>query len=407
MFTAEAAALTTEEAVMAGKAAAAKPRHDFAEIAIALSTGLALAVASIYLCLQPLMTQFAGGRDFVVYWATGQQLVHHANPYDGPALAALEHGAGFPGKYTVGYMRNPPWSLFLTLPLGLVGIRVGSLFWSLLEVFCLVMSARLLWILYGRQQPPVHWMGLAFAPAILCAIMGQTSAFSMLGFVLFLYTHDRRPFLAGASLWLCMLKPHLFLPFWPVLLIWIVCFRRSRILAGAAAALAASCVLSLAVDPHAWTQYAQMIRHCGMEREPIPCLGIMLRLWLKPQATWIQYAPVAVGCLWALVYYWRRRSEWNWLRNGAPILVVSVMLAPYCWLYDQGVAIPGLLRGAYDTRSRWLLFTLAVLNTGTLIAYERFDFTSQAFLWTGPVWLIWYFAASRFPKRIAPTPVQD
>ena len=31
-------------------------------------------------------TAAPGTRDFVEYWASGQQLMHHANPYDGSAL---------------------------------------------------------------------------------------------------------------------------------------------------------------------------------------------------------------------------------------------------------------------------------------------------------------------------------
>jgi hypothetical protein len=43
--------------------------------------GLMLAFTALFLGVMPL-TDMAGKRDFVVYWATGQQLVHHANPYD-------------------------------------------------------------------------------------------------------------------------------------------------------------------------------------------------------------------------------------------------------------------------------------------------------------------------------------
>ena len=35
-----------------------------------------------------------GGRDFVEYWASGQQLTHHADPYDGSAMLPLERSAG-------------------------------------------------------------------------------------------------------------------------------------------------------------------------------------------------------------------------------------------------------------------------------------------------------------------------
>src|SRR5580704_1281606 len=38
----------------------------------------------------------SGTRDYIVYWATGQQFAHLANPYDATAIYALESNAGFP-----------------------------------------------------------------------------------------------------------------------------------------------------------------------------------------------------------------------------------------------------------------------------------------------------------------------
>jgi len=69
---------------------------------------MALAITALFLCVAPLTGNIAGARDFVVYWATGQQLVHHGNPYDVDAMMRIEIAAGLPGKYGVLFMRNPP-----------------------------------------------------------------------------------------------------------------------------------------------------------------------------------------------------------------------------------------------------------------------------------------------------------
>ena len=47
----------------------------------------------------------------------------------------------------------------------------------------------------------------------------------LLGLVLFLRLHRSSPFLAGVSLWLCLLKPHLFVPFGIVLIVWAIVTR--------------------------------------------------------------------------------------------------------------------------------------------------------------------------------------
>ena len=52
----------------------------------------------------------AGKRDFVEYWAAGQQLAHHANPYDRDALLRVERTADFPNGEPVMIMpERRPW----------------------------------------------------------------------------------------------------------------------------------------------------------------------------------------------------------------------------------------------------------------------------------------------------------
>jgi hypothetical protein len=230
--------------------------------------------------------------------------------------------------------------------------------------------------------------------------MGQTSLFALLGLVLFLRLHRTRPFLGGCALWLCALKPHLFLPFGAVLLAWILVSRSYKLLAGIAVAMAASCAVVYSIDSMAWTQYAAMMRASGIETEFLPCLSIALRLWLSPQAMWLQYLIPAVACVWALYYYWPRRRAWDWLQEGSLLMVVSIVAAPYCWLFDQGLAIPALLQGAYLTRFRSLLTVLAFASL--LIEIELVSGTklsSVLYLWTAPVWLAWYLLACFTAKR--------
>jgi hypothetical protein len=76
---------------------------------------------------------------------------------------------------------------------------------------------------WGAGQPPspneIAMLAFCFAPVLGCLTSGQSSAFLLLGFCLFLYFHQRRPFTAGAALLLMAIKPHLFLVFWPLVLI--------------------------------------------------------------------------------------------------------------------------------------------------------------------------------------------
>ncbi len=372
----------------------AQQKPDFADFVIVGVTSLALSFTTLFLCVMPLAS-FAGKRDFVVFWATGQQLVHHASPYDPVAMAQLELKAGFPAEAGVMYMRNPPWDLPLALPLGFIGVQPGAILWSLLLAACLLASVRILWRMHGRPSGCLHWLGISFAPALLCLLMGQTTLFALLGYLLFLDLHQRRPFLAGTSLWFCALKPQLLLPFGVVLLAWIFFTRAYKLLAGAAAAIAASCLAAFCLDPAAWPQYARMMRAAGIQNARIPCLSVAFRFCLGPQKVWLTYLPAVLACFWALGYFWRRRHAWHWARNGSLVMLVGLLTAPYSWLYDDCLAIPALLQGAYSTRSRILL---AVLPLGSILMSAEMLFglriSSSFFLWTAPAWFAWYLVAT-------------
>jgi Glycosyltransferase family 87 len=338
----------------------------------------------------------AGSTDFVEYWASGHQLIHRANPYDGDAILRLERSAGFPSGIPVLIMWNLPSALLLVLPLGFLGPRAGQLLWLLLLLACLTASVRMIWILHGRPKNRLDVLGYSFGPALSCLLAGQVSLFALLGLVLFLRFHRSRPLLAGVSLWLCMLKPHLFLPFGVVLVVWAIITRSYKVLIGAAVALGASTGTAFLLDPFVWTHYRQMVSMARTEAT-IPCLSRMLQWYVSPNTVWLPYLPAALGCVWALAYFRKHRDDWDWMEHGSPLMLVSVLVAPYTWLTDQAILIPALLHGAYLTRSRSTLAILALASA--VIEVEALRgvplLHSIFYLWTAPAWLAWYLCARR------------
>jgi hypothetical protein len=142
-----------------------------------------------------------------------------------------------------------------------------------------------------------------------------------------------------------------------------------------------------------------MMRTAETEMVRIPCLSVAVRNWISPGMMWLTYLPAAVGCVWALGYFWSRRHRWEWMRDGSLVLLVSLLTAPYSWIYDDCAAIPALLQGAYQTRIRPLLVILSlafVLIDIELISGVKI--TSTFFLWTAPAWLAWYLCAVRIKR---------
>jgi hypothetical protein len=358
---------------------------------------VAFALTTVGICAVVSGSDAAGTRDFAEYWASGHQLAHHSNPYDGDGILSLERSAGFPSGHPALIMGNPPSALLLVLPLGFLGPTAGWLLWSLLLLACLVASVRMVWIMHGRPKNQLHFLGYSFGPALVCLMGGQVSPFVLLGLVLFLCLHRSRPFLAGVSLWLCLLKPHLFLPFGVVLILWAIITHSHRLLEGVAVALGVSTGIGFLLDPLAWIHYAQMMRSTRIDRLPIPCLSIMLRRDVSPNTIWLQYLPAAIGCVWALDYFRRHRDDWDWMEHGSLLMLVSVLVAPYTWFTDQAILMPALLHAAYLTRSRSLVAILALATAVIEGAIFRGlpPLHSAFYIWTAPAWLAWFLCAAR------------
>lgn len=368
-------------------------------IMLAAICGLAFGFAVYVFLLSMFSGSALGARDFVARWATGRLIVQHANPYDGDALLSIERAAGFPPHYGVMYMLNPPWTLPLVYPLGLLGLQAASILWSILQIACLAISVHMLWVMHGRPQNRRHYLGYSFAPALICLIMGQVTLLALLGLVLFLRLHRTQPFWAGMSLWLCMLKPHLFLPFGVVLVAWAIVSRSYRLLLGATVSVVATSALAWLITPVKWSQYAQVLHSPGAQWEFVPCVSVLLRVWISQNTPGLNYIPSMLGCIWGLAYYWPRRARWDWNREGSLLMLISILVAPYAWLYDQALAIPALLAGAYATRSRSWLIVLAVLSVLIEIALLGIVWRPSTLytwtLWSAPAWVAWYLLAVR------------
>jgi hypothetical protein len=374
-----------------------KDEYDFSVPFFAIACALAIVYTAGFLAMLPFRRDIVARRDFIVYWATGQQLVHHRNPYDPPALNQIERDAGFQGGSSY-YMRNTPWALPLALPLGYTNAQAAALPWSLFMLGLLIASVRMLWKMFGSPGSRIDWLGYCFPPALFCVNLGQTSVILLFGLVLFLRFHKTRPFAAGAALCLCTIKPHLFLPFALVLLVWIVVSRSYRILAGGIVAMVIANAITACIDPSAWSQYAYYMRTSVVTREFTACFGDVLRDAVNPAAEWLAFVPAMLGSIWALIYFWPRRHTWDWLENGNPLMLVSLIAAPFGWIFDQTLAIPAILFAA-SRASRILLTVLALMFILVEVGINYFELHSTAYLWTAPAWLLWYLLARAYPRE--------
>jgi hypothetical protein len=342
-------------------------------------------------------------KDYISYWSAGRLLLHHSNPYSPAQVFALEKTQGYsPARPLI--MRNPPWALFLAAPLGFPSPLPGLLLWTLAAAACVFVSARLLNI-----PPRDRAFAFLFAPALASICTGQSSPFLLLGFSLFLYLHSRRPFLAGASLLLMAIKPHLFLVFWAVLLIDCVYRRSFLILAGGISALAAATAFAISADPHIWQHYFAMLAQARLDHEFVPTLSILLRLLIDRKADWIQLIPSCLALVWGTWYYARHRSEWNWQTHGMLVILVAVLVSPYSWFPDEIVLLPALALVFTSAQKRkYSLQILVAINCLLILALlvAHIPLTTGIYFWTPLAWLTWYlYATKQFPRRRENSPI--
>ena len=372
-------------------------------VALAALITLAGATTVLAIYMASLTDNSAAESDFISYWAAGHLLIHGQNPYDLQAVHALEIAAGRNPGEPVLVMRNPPVAFFMALPFAWMGPKAGVIVWMFFLLGALGLASRLIWQINGRPDTLLNFFGFAFAPSLACLMAGQCGILLLLGIALFLFLFRERPFLAGASLLLCAIKPHFFAPFGIALLIWCATTRKGyRIIAGVCVALMASCALAYAMDQHAWSQYSEMMRTGGALNEVGPRLSAELRLLIDPRAVWIQFVlrlPRAFG---------RSGTSGRDASHGTGWIMewCCCWWAPCAHLTDlyttRAMLLPAILAGAYRCIGvgKATMAPCGACSCGASGTRDGRDDCLALLLVATPAWLCWYlYATGRFRRR--------
>lgn len=347
--------------------------------------------------------QNVGQRDSIQYWAAGRLFLHGQNPYDFDAVLELEKQQGYKENRPL-VLRNPPWSLFMVVPLGFFNAFWAWVLWIALSLGSLLLAMRLCWKMYGGsgniQRDVFLLVGYTFAPVPACLVAGQMGLVLLLGVVLFLWWEAEHPLAAGAVLILPFAKPHLLVLFWVVGLFWVVARNKRSTALGFAIALAVVTVIPWALHPTIFYEYRQMLHQASIGNEFIPALSGVLRLLFFRRWFWVQFIPMTLGLLWGLWFYFTNRSHWEWRRHGLALMVVSVLTTPYSWLPDEVVLLPAVLWAAvciFGVQQRMTLWTRLALAIFAaldglllLILAAKIPFSGGIYFWSSLVWFAWY-----------------
>lgn len=357
--------------------------------------------------------------DFVEYWAAGRVHLEGGDPYDPAAVLPLQQEASDGDRTLATMLWTPPWTLPLYWPFAVLPARHAHLTWVLTQLLAVLVSADLLWRVYGGPMrrgglAVPYLLALSFGPVIWMVGVGQNTGFLLLGMAGFVFCrkHDR-PWPAGVFAALTATKPHVLALFGVALVLDGLTRRGWRSLAAGVGVLAGSAALSLVPNPGVFADFADALgRPMSGEIVPVshwqvPTASFRLRVWLaddllggrRGEMFWVQFVPCLLGCLAVVPYCWRRRGAWCWPIEAPRLVFASVLLAPYgAWVFDLTVLlVPVIQSAAWVGRAGRPLFA-AALAVGLLLA------TAAAFdprlvgklhdmIWFTPVVLGLYLAA--------------
>lgn len=339
-------------------------------------------------------------RDFIEYWAAERLYLAHQNPYDPEAVFQMERAGGL-DRPTPEVAFCTPVLLFAQMPLGMMSPQTGLLLWTLLLFVCLALSLWLLWRLLGRRDHLLILLGFTFAPAISCLQAGQLGIFFLLAVTLFLTLRRSYPLLAGLALTPCVLKPHLFLPIFVVLVLWQIENRSVRVLAGFALGVAGNLALTLAYAPRVLAQYLAFVGSTHMAGMFVPTLGSALQQLVAPGSGWLELVPALCAAGWAAWFFRHNRARWQWMQHGMPVLLVCLVTAPYAFFTDETLLLPAVMAALFAAIDHKRSLVPIALVGGAALAESlaSVQIMSLWFLWTPLAWLGWYlYATGAFGK---------
>lgn len=354
----------------------------------------------------------ASTRDFVEYWSAARLFIEGGNPYSPDELIVLQRTAGWGGVQPL-IMWNPPWALPLVLPFGIADFTTGQMFWLVLHVWLILISAQVLWRIYNDADSASRFswvLALTFVPVVFVLVIGQITPLTLAGLALFLHGERKQKYWAwGASLVLLSIKPHVLYLFWIVLLFWIFDRRPRRLLFSAALFGLGALLLPLLFDPEIYSKYLVLYGAPGIDKPmdwPAPTLRNVIRIFFGTGETWLQIAPTVIAAGWSIYHWTKHRHQWLW-REQLPLLcVVSVSTSIFVWTYDHVVFLPAIMQAAaWMSRSpvvwhRYLSARVYMAINGCHFLFRFWLSQELWYFWLAPALLINYLIFCRERKGL-------
>ncbi len=345
------------------------------------------------------------GGDFMQFFTFGAaaRAGNWALQYDWPAFHALQVSlipASEPMVYAPTY---PPLVPALFIPFSLVPLPVSYGIWIVVfaAAYCglMVVAATSTKRFLARH---VVLAGLLFPPFVAHMVIGQSTIWPLMGFVLGWWAlKSSRPVVAGVAFSLVAIKPHLGMALALVLLAMRVWWTVSGILIGVTLQGTLSLVVCGLQTVMAYVDKTLLVLQDTTLIEPVDeRFSHALRMGLESQmshaiatAVWLV---ASAGFGWITISVWRRHKAWE-LRMSA-LLLATLLISPHVQAYDAILLAPAAL-WLVD----WATSTNQPLVTGGVLVLAVTLVIPSPKLWGIPItlplmtWLLW-----RCQNRLVP-----
>lgn len=174
-----------------------------------------------------------------------------------------------------------------------------------------------------------------------------------------------------------LIKPHIVLMFFIALIIWVIRQKRWGMFIGLGTAIFAGTGLMIAFSPNAFDEFASVFDRLAIY--PTPTLMNLLRdkfmHWKYPE---LAYLPALFLAPLTAMWVFRKSSEWSWKWTVSPLLVFSILAAPYTWHHDWIVLLPVILSifVALRFHKHWITYLVVIL-----LILAQFVLLIQAIVW--------------------------
>jgi hypothetical protein len=342
--------------------------------------------------------------DFIEYWSAARLLLNNGNAYSPAELYRMEQSVGWSEAAPL-LIWNPPWTLALLLPFGLLEHDTAQFIWFLLHTVIIFLGAEFLWRVYAGTPSlsRIAWIALlSFAPVYFVLLLGQIGPLVLAGVIGFLLAARQGAWIrAGSCLAIASIKPHLLYLLWLVVLVWVGRERRWQVGAGFVVTFAIMAIAPLLLDQQIYARYLALLsdRTVVLPQDwATPTLGTAISVLVGNRHSWLRWLPALAGVLWLYRFWQKNADRWDWSEDLPLILMVSVATAPFSWTFDYVVLLPAVMQSAAwvsasDPRGRarwfaWLYLALClILIIGKVLI--RTDFW---YFWVAPALLVLYLS---------------